>query len=175
MHTKRIQKLVRFAVLLAISVIVHFIESLIPIPFMCPGVKLGLANAVGLLVLAFWGRKDFAAFGFLRVLLVGVLRTGLFSTAFFLSLSGTTLSMIATILVFSFTKASVRGISIVGSLFHGLGQILAVCVIYSNGYMISYLPVLLVANLITGYLLSLIIKAILERLPASIYNAKAEA
>lgn len=167
---KKIQKLVRFALLLAISVIVHYIESLIPIPFMFPGVKLGLANAVGLIVLAFWGVKDFFVFGLFRVLIVGILRTGLFSTAFFLSLTGTILSALMVILIFKCTKASIRGLSIVGSLFHGLGQILAVCIIYSNIYMISYLPILLIANFITGYLLSLVVKSLLERLPSSLYN-----
>jgi len=169
MEAKRVQKLVRFAMLLAVSVIIHYIESLIPIPFMFPGVKLGLANAVGLIVLAFWGTKDFFTFGLFRVLIVGILRTGIFSTAFFLSLTGTLLSAIMVILIYKLTKASVLSLSIIGSLFHGLGQILAVCFIYNNIYMISYLPVLLIANFITGYLLSLVVKSLLERLPSSLY------
>jgi len=163
-------KVVRFGFLLAVAVLLHYIESLFPLDSFMPGVKLGLANSVGLLVLCFYGWKDYFIFGLLRVLLVGLLSTGLFSVAFFLSLSGVLLSSIFTILIYKFSKCSILGLSVVSSLFHGLGQVLMVCVIYENIYMITYLPFLLSANLVMGVILSMIVSSILKRLPKSVYR-----
>ena len=72
-----------YALFLAIAVIANYIEHLIPLPFMYPGVKLGLANAVGLIVLYYLGRKAYSVFGILRVLLSAVLFTG-FGSSFLL-------------------------------------------------------------------------------------------
>ena len=163
-------KIVRFGFLLAVAVLLHYVESLFPLDSMMPGVKLGLANCVGMLVLCFYGWKDFFTFGLLRVLLVGLISSGLFSVAFFLSLSGVLLSSISTILVYKFGKCSVLGLSIISSLFHGFGQVLMVCIIYQNMYMISYLPFLMFANFIMGAILAQIVVSVLKRLPASVYN-----
>lgn len=163
-------KMVRFGLLLALAVLLHYIESLFPLDSVMPGVKLGLANSVGMLVLCFYGWRDYITFGLLRVLLVALLSSGLFSVAFFLSLSGVLLSSLMTILVYKFSKCSILGLSIVGSLFHGLGQVLMVCVIYENVYMMSYLPFLLSANFVMGIILAKIVASILKRLPESVYR-----
>lgn len=163
-------KIVRFGFFLAIAVLLHYVESMFPLDSVMPGVKLGLANSVGMLVLCFYGWRDFITFGLLRVLLVGLIGSGLFSVAFFLSLSGVILSSIMTVLVYKFTNCSVLGMSIVGSLFHGVGQVLMVCVIYENVYMISYLPILLSANFVMGAILAQIVASVLRRLPESVYR-----
>ena len=41
-----------YALFLAFGVIANYIEHLLPLPFIFPGVKLGLSNAVGLIVLS---------------------------------------------------------------------------------------------------------------------------
>ena len=61
MKTKQIT---RYAILLAIAIILNWVEHIIPLP-MIPGVKLGLANAIGMLCLYYLGRKAFISFGFL--------------------------------------------------------------------------------------------------------------
>ena len=73
---------------LALGVVLNIIESLLPVLIPVPGVKLGIANTIGLIVLYFYGAKEYILIGFLRVLLVALLRTGIGSTAFLLSLSG---------------------------------------------------------------------------------------
>jgi len=163
-------KIVRFGFLLAVAVLLHYVESLFPLDSMMPGVKLGLANSVGMLVLCFYGWRDYITFGLLRVLLVGLISSGLFSVAFFLSLSGVLLSSIVTTLLYKFGKCSVLGLSIVSSLFHGFGQVLMVCVIYENIYMLSYLPFLMSANFVMGAILAKIVVSVLRRLPESVYR-----
>ncbi|MFA6617207.1 MAG: Gx transporter family protein, partial [Bacilli bacterium] len=64
-------KLVRLALFLAIGVILNIIERAINIPLL-PGMRLGLANTIGLIVLFFYGPLEFVLIGFLRVLLASL-------------------------------------------------------------------------------------------------------
>ena len=70
---RKTRKLVRLSFFLAASVLLNYIEAvLLQFPSIAPGVKLGLANCVGLVVLYFYGPVDFFSVGFLRVLLVAL-------------------------------------------------------------------------------------------------------
>ena len=59
--------------LLAIGVVISYGESvLLPLAFIAPGVKLGLANTIGLIVLYYFGLKEYVSIGFLRVILTAL-------------------------------------------------------------------------------------------------------
>ena len=88
------KKIVRLALFLALGVVLNIIESMLPVLIAVPGVKLGIANTIGLIVLYFYGPKEYTLIGFLRVVLVALLRTGIGSIAFILSLSGWLISTI---------------------------------------------------------------------------------
>lgn len=157
-------KLVRMALLLSLAFIINYLESLVPLPIPLPGVKIGLANCIGLMVLFCFNKKDFIYFNILKVLMVALLRTG-FGTAFLISTLGALLSTVFTLLVYKFTKASIYGLSIVGALFHSLGQVLMVMILYRNIYMINYLPLLEIVSIISGCLTAFISAKVLEKLP----------
>ena len=157
-------KLVKMALLLAFALVINFLESLVPLPLPLPGVKIGLANCIGLMVLFCFGKKDYIIFNILKVVMVALLRTG-FGSAFFIGLTGTVLSTIMTLLVYRFTKASIYGLSIIGALFHSFGQVLMVMLLYNNVYMINYLPLLEFVSIISGCLTAFISANVLERLP----------
>ena len=157
-------KLVKMALLLAFALVINYLESLVPLPIPLPGVKIGLANCIGLMVLYCFNKRDFVFFNFVKVLMVALVRTG-FGTAFFISVLGTFLSTIMTLLIYKFTKASIYGLSIVGALFHSLGQVLMVMILYNNVYMINYLPLLEIISIISGYLTALISANVLLKMP----------
>ena len=140
-------KMVKISLLLAIALIINFLESLVPLPLPLPGVKLGLANCLGLVVLYLYNKKDYIVFNFLKVFMVALLRTG-FGTAFFIGMSGTFLATVFTLLVYKFTKASIYGLSVIGAIFHALGQVLMVIILYNSIYMINYLVILEIASVI---------------------------
>ena len=100
----------------------------------------------------------------MKVLMVALLRTG-FGTAFFISCMGTLLSTIATLIVYKFTKSSIYGLSIIGALFHSLGQVLMVMILYNSVYMINYLVVLEITSVISGVLTAFIASFTLQKLP----------
>jgi heptaprenyl diphosphate synthase len=158
-----LKKLVRLSMLLSLSVSLNVFESFIPIlGNIIPGSKLGLANIVILFVIYLYGFKDAVFVSLMRVLLVGIIRTGLFNITFFFSLGGAILSVIAMYLSYKFTKLSVVGISIIGSIFHSIGQILIAILILKMPQMIYYLPYLLLLSVPTGIIIGMISKKVIS-------------
>ena len=166
-------KIVRLAIFLALGIVLNIVESLIPIPIAVPGIRLGLANTMGLIVLYFYSPKEYIAIGFLRVFFVALLRTGLGSVAFILSLSGWAISTLITLLIYFLHKSSIYGLSITSALFHQVGQIIMVIIIYQLPEMINYLPVLLITGGISGALVAFITSRILKLL-SRIFKVKVE-
>ncbi len=153
------KKEIRLSMLLSISIILNILESLIPI-FNFPGIRIGLANTITLIVLYTYGSKDAIYISILRVLLVGILRTGLFSIAFYFSLFGSIFSIISMI-IFKKTKLSIIGVSIVGAIMHNAGQIIAALFLI-NTNLIYYMPILLITSIITGTIIGFISKELLN-------------
>lgn len=166
-------KIVRLAIFLALGIVLNIVESLIPIPIAVPGIRLGLANTMGLIVLYFYSPKEYIAIGFLRVFFVALLRTGLGSISFILSLTGWAVSTMVTLLIYMFGKASIYGLSIISALFHQVGQIIMVIILYQLPEMINYLPVLLITGGISGALVGFISSKVLGLL-SRIFKVKVE-
>ena len=158
------KKFTRLTMLLALSVVLNIIESFIPLfNGNIPGLKLGLANIIILIVLYMFSFKDALYVSLLRIILVGILRTGLFSMTFFFSLGGAFFSLCSMFLAKK-TKLSIIGVSIVGSIFHSIGQILVAILIIKNMYIIYYVPWLLLFSIPTGILVGFTSKTILNNL-----------
>lgn len=158
------KKFTRLTMLLALSVVLNIIESFIPLfNGNIPGLKLGLANIIILIVLYMFSFKDALYVSLLRILLVGILRTGLFSMTFFFSLGGALFSLCSMFMAKK-TKLSIIGVSIVGSIFHSVGQILVAILIIKNTYIIYYVPWLLLFSVPTGILVGFASKTILNNL-----------
>ncbi|MDD4298928.1 MAG: Gx transporter family protein [Bacilli bacterium] len=152
-----LRKLTQLSMLLALAVVLNIFESMIPIlGNIIPGSKLGLANIVILFVIYIYGFKDAVFISLMRVLLVGILRTGLFNIVFFFSLGGGIISVIAMSLVHRFTKLSIIGVSIIGAIFHSIGQILIAIIGLKLPNMIYYLPYLLIISVPTGIVIGMI-------------------
>jgi len=160
MDTKKIAKL---SMLLSISVVLALIESFVPIfSGIAPGVKLGLANIVIVFAIYYLSVKDAIYISILRVILMGILRTGLFSISFFFSLSGALLGLLLMYLAKNISKMSVVGVSVVGAIGHSVGQILIAVIFLSNINIFYYLPVLLISSVITGLMVGVISNKIIE-------------
>lgn len=160
MDTKRIAKL---SMLLSISVVLGLIESFIPIMNgTVPGIKLGLANIVIVFAMYELSFKDAIYISVLRVLLIGILRTGLFSISFFFSLAGALLSIVFMFLAKVYTKMSIVGVSVVGSIFHSIAQIIIACIFLSNINIVYYLPILLISSIVTGVVVGSISSKLVE-------------
>lgn len=157
------KKFTRLSMLLALSVALNVIEASLPLfNGYIPGLKLGLANIVTLFIIYKFSLKDAFYVGILRVFLVGILRTGLFSTTFFFSLSGVLLSIICMYLAKNLFKLSIVGVSIIGSIAHSIGQIITSILLLQMTSMIYYLPWLLLFSIPTGILVGIICKQLVK-------------
>jgi heptaprenyl diphosphate synthase len=154
-------KLVRLAILLALGVILNIVENAINLPLV-PGVRLGMTNTIGLIVLFFYGPAEFVILGLLRILLSATYSG--FGVSFLLSLSGFVLSSLMVILLYFTKKFSIFGLSLTSAVFHGLGQIIAVSIIYQSSAMFAYFPVIFATGLITGILIAGLSREVLRRL-----------
>lgn len=160
-----LRKSINIAMFLSLAVVLNIIESFIPIFIsFVPGIKLGLTNIIIILVLYTYSFKDAFIVSILRVFLVGILRTGLFSISFFFSLGGATLSILMMYLVKRYTSLSIIGVSIIGAFFHSIGQIIMAIIILKNINLIYYLPWLLLFSIPTGILIGVIGKEIIVHL-----------
>lgn len=158
-----LKKVIRLSMLISLSVVISIIESYIPIlNNIVPGLRLGLSNIIIIFVLYKYSFKDSVYVSIVRVILVGLLRTGLFSISFFFSLFGAFFSIVVMFLIKKINKFSVVGVSIVGSISHSVGQIVVAILILDNINIIYYLPYLLVFSIPTGIVTGLIAKKILD-------------
>jgi heptaprenyl diphosphate synthase len=157
-----LRKLTRLSMLLAFAVVLNLFESIIPIlGNIIPGARLGLANVVILFAIYLYGFKEAIFLSIMRVIVVGILATGLFNVVFFFSLGGGILSVIIMYLTHKFTKLSIVKVSIIGSLFHSIGQII-VAIIFLNSFdIVFYLPYLLILSIPTGAIIGMISKQVI--------------
>lgn len=150
---------------LALSVVLNIVESFIPFfDGSIPGLKIGLANVVIMVALYLYSFKDAFVLSLLRIVLVSILRTGLFSLTFFFSLSGALLSILVMFLAKKFTHLSIVGVSILGSISHSIGQILIAIIIVQNTSVIYYLPWILLFSIPSGILVGFISRELLKQL-----------
>ena len=152
----RNKKLANMAMLVALAMIFSYVESLIPINFGVPGMKLGVANLVTVTGLYF---LEILAVSVLRVLLTGFLFGNGMSIIY--SLAGAVVSLLAMVLVKKMDGISIVGVSITGGVFHNIGQILVAMAVVENLKLIYYLPVLLVAGTVTGFVIGIVAGQIL--------------
>lgn len=154
----RSQSMARTALLVALASVLHVAEALIPIPYVVPGAKLGLANVVALYAVIALGFKFAIGVSFLRTL-VGSLLSGTFlSTGYYLSVSGALFSTIVMALVWRAAKGkvSVVGVSVAGSFSHNLAQLITAAFLLRTPGVFFYLPYLLAFAIPTGIFVGLL-------------------
>lgn len=158
----KVQKMALLGVLTAGAIVIAILESFIP-SIGIPGVKLGLANIVILIILYELGIVEAVIVNLLRVLVVGLVRGTFLGMGFFMSLTGAVFSLGVMILFYLLIKKfSVIGVSVIGSIFHVGGQILIAMIYLGTAYIVLYLPVLAISAIITGVFVGIIAQLIIR-------------
>lgn len=151
-----------FGVFTALALMFSYIETLIPIQFGIPGVKLGLANLMIVIMLYKRNAKDAALLSVVRILLSGFLFGNLSSILY--SLAGGMLSLCVMTLLKKQGGFSVIGVSVAGGVTHNIGQLIVAMLVvetYQVGY---YFPVLLIAGVLTGLGIGVVSQEVLKRI-----------
>ena len=160
------QQLTRLALLASASVVLGYIEGIItalmPLP---PGIKLGLANTVVLYSIYTLGIGGSIILIILKVVLTGFM-SGNLAAAFLYSMGGAVLSLIAMLLVKNLSRdtVSIVGVSVVGAVFHNIGQLLVASLLLGTPGLMFYAFVLMIAAVITGTLTGIAGKQVIRTL-----------
>lgn len=143
------RKLTTLALLAALALAIYYVESLLPPVVPIPGIKLGLANIITLLVLLLYTARDAALVLLVRILLSALLFGQAMSLLY--SLCGGLLCFIAMALACRLLQGHFPElISILGGIFHNIGQILVALALTAVPGVLAYLPYLLISGIVTG-------------------------
>lgn len=148
--------------LIALAFVFSYVEFLIPINLGIPGVKLGLANLVIIVGIYIIGEKDAFLLSMVRILLVAFTFGNL--SAMLYSLAGGVLSYIVMVVAKRLRFLTVKGVSVLGGIFHNVGQILAAMLMLETAELIYYLPVLMITGTVSGMFIGLLAAMVIVRI-----------
>lgn len=148
---RKTNRMVYIGLLVAQALVLHLFERMIPVPFIAPGARLGLANLINVIAIyTLDSKKDAFLVLFLRLTLATMFVGNL--SSFMYSAAGGILSFFAMIFVKEIfkDKVSIIGVSATGAIFHNIGQLLIASSIVKNIGVMLYLPILSAMGIGTG-------------------------
>ena len=137
-----------YGVLTALGLILSYVESLLPVFFAVPGIKLGLANLTAFFALYQMRARDAWIVSFLRIGLASLLFGS--GVTWIYSCAGGVLSLVVMQLARKSARFSPVGVSVCGGVAHNAGQILAAALLMGTGRLVWYFPVLCISGVAAG-------------------------
>ena len=146
MKTKR---LTLYALLVALAMILSYLESLVPLSFAVPGIKMGLSNIITVFIVFAIGSREAAAVLFVRIFL-GAVFAGNFSTIFYSGAGGLCAILVTILLRKILTKNQLWVAGVCGAIAHSVGQMAMAIALTATPGLIAYLPIMIVASIVSG-------------------------
>lgn len=143
-----VRETVTLSAITAVAMILSYLESLLPPILPLPGAKIGLSNIATVFALYALGWRSAVAVSLVRVLLSALLFGN--AAALIYSLFGAVFALLFMILFHRPGFLSPVGVSVIGGVFHNVGQIIAAIIIMENGAIAVYLPPLLIVGTVAG-------------------------
>ena len=161
-----LMKIAYLGLFLALALIFSYVETLIPVFVSVPGIKLGLANGMILIIMYYYGWKEAAVINLARVLLSALLFSGFYALMY--SAAGAILSLAVMSVFYKKDKVFPSvGIGILGGVAHNLAQIAVAYFVTKTAGLMFYIPILIVSGMVTGGLTGLLAKLVLQRLKSA--------
>lgn len=149
------KKVALYGVLASVGLVFSYVETLLPLTFIAPGVKIGLANGVALLLILKKDIKGAFLVNIIRILLLNLLFVH--PIALIYSLSAGIISTLVMVLVAKTNIFSAVGFSVLGAITHNLVQSVIAFIMLGSG-ILFYLPVLIFSAIITGVIIGFLAK-----------------
>lgn len=150
------------SVLLAISIILSYIENLLPTNNLLFGVRIGLSNICVVLGISIIGKVRTFIITILRVFLMSLIFGSLIK--FYISIFGFIFSFSCMCLYSNIMNYDIIILSIIGGFTHILGQFVALVILLNNVNVLYILPIYLLIGIITGLFVGILSKLILNKL-----------
>lgn len=156
------KKAAYMGMLTALAFVFSYIEFLLPINLGVPGIKLGLANLVVIVALYLMNVRVACTLSFVRILLTGLTFGNPASMIY--SLAGGMLSLAIMIMAKKSDFFSVTGVSVLGGVFHNVGQIIVAILVVETKSLLFYLPVLILSGTVAGVLIGILASILIRHL-----------
>lgn len=163
MKHRSIRTVAELSTYVALAFIFGYLENLFPIPMPVPGMKLGFANVITVIVLYRRNFRDALLVSLLRIILNAFTFGSLFSLLY--SLAGSLLSLFVMTLIKRKTSLAPVSVSAAGGICHNLGQFITAGLLVGFPALIYYAPLLYFAGLISGILIGILCNCVLNLVP----------
>lgn len=158
MKSKKMKDVRRMAILanlVAIAIVLNLVEAQFNF-IAVPGAKLGLANLVTMVVVYMFTAREAFIVTLLRVIIVGLASGRLFGPTTVMGFSGAILSLTVMILLKNINIFGIVLVSVISSMAHQVGQIIAGIYVIGSADVLYYLPVMLPLGIVSGILIGII-------------------
>lgn len=142
------QRIALSGLLVALMLVLGFVESLIPVAAGIPGIKLGLSNGVLIFAVYMLGIPTAFVLMALKVVLSGLMFGGV--SAMMYAMAGGVLSMIAMALLSRVKGIHPVVVSMVGGVMHNVGQVGLAMIMLNTPKLLYYMAVLMIVGLLCG-------------------------
>ncbi len=151
---KNTKKLAFLGLCTAVTLILAYVEALLPPLWSAvPGIKMGLPNIMILFMLYRFSLKEAAAVSAVRLFAVALLFGNVMTLAY--SAAGAALSLGVMALLKKTDRFSPVGVSLIGGVFHNLGQVLVAMLVLETAQIGYYMIVLTLTGTVAGILVGL--------------------
>ncbi len=147
---------------ITLALILSYLESLIPIPFFIPGMKLGLANLAVMCSLFLFDAKSAFIVDLLRIIIIFMLFGN--TTSLIFSLFGGMFSLLVMILLHKSGRFGIVSISSAAGICHNMAQLAAASFLIGAFSYTLYTVILWFAGLFTGLITGMVCGIILNRI-----------
>lgn len=157
---KNTKRICFMGLLFATAVVLSYLEGIVTVPGLPPGVKLGLSNIVTMYCVFFLGAPSAYTLATLKALSVLLMRG---PTGALLSLLGGGVSVTVMLLFARLFKSglSYMVLSILGAMGHNLGQLLGASFLTGTTLTLYYFPILILSGVGMGVVTGLVLKTLL--------------
>ena len=157
---RKTKRICFMGLLFATAVVLSYIEGMVSVPGLPPGVKLGLSNIVTMYCVFFLGVSNAYTLAVLKALSVLLMRG---PTGALLSLLGGLISVTVMLLLLHLKGSSLSYlvISILGAIGHNMGQLLGASMLTGTALTLYYFPVLILSGVGMGLVTGLALKTVL--------------
>lgn len=148
-NNNKARKLAQLSFFTVVAVTIFSIEAALPLLSPVQGMKLGLANIVTLVLLRYYKPSEVFLVLLTRILLSSLLNGQMMTLLY--SLSGGIFCYLAMLFVNHLLRGNyIYLTSILGAVFHNVGQILMALILIPSGGIFVYVPLLMISGIIAG-------------------------
>lgn len=159
----KLKQLTTNALLTAIALTIFMIEAQIPAPIPIPGIKLGLANIITVFAMFAYTPKDALLILSIRVFL-GSIFSGQISTLLYSAAGGLLCFCVMFLIRKILSDKQLWVASVIGAVFHNIGQILVAVLVTGTPGILVYLPVLMISGIAAGLFTGLCTQFLYQKL-----------